>query len=291
MLKLLSEAAPAKINLWLRVVGRRPDGYHELDSIFMPIPICDRVGLGLRPATSAAVWLRCDQPGVGPESSNLAVRAAHAFMNEFGVSAELMIDLHKVIPAGAGLGGGSSDAGAVLRMMARLFGISDYARLAKAALTLGADVPFFLAPTTARVRGIGELIERLDGLSSLNLVVAVPPINVSTAEVFKHLSRDQWSGPSRDEDQDEMIAGRNIPALLINDLAPIAMALWPEIRVLKAILEECGATGVSMSGSGGAVFGIFASEHAMKEAALALKRQHPPSRVFTVNPAIAIEID
>ncbi len=291
MLKLLSEAAPAKINFWLRVVGRRPNGYHELDSIFMPIPICDRVGLGLRPATSAAVWLRCDHPGLGPESSNLAVRAAHAFMNEFGVSAEVMIDLHKVIPAGAGLGGGSSDAGAVLRMMTRLYGISDHARLARAALTLGADVPFFLAPATARVRGIGELIERLDGLPALNLVVAVPPINVSTADVFKRLSRDQWSGRARKEDQDEIIAGRLTPTLLINDLAPVAMTLWPEIRALKATLEECGASGVSMSGSGGAVFGVFASRRAMREAALALKCQQPSSRVFAVAPHSALEID
>ena len=143
MVKLLSELAPAKINLFLRVTARRADGYHELDSIFAPVSLYDRVNLELRLSPNCAVLLRCDHTNLGPDDDNLAVRAARAFMHEFGLIAEVMIDLHKEIPVGAGLGGGSSDAGAVLRMMARLTRIEDPLRLAAIALRLGADVPFF----------------------------------------------------------------------------------------------------------------------------------------------------
>src|ERR1700732_4035054 len=120
MVKLFSAFAPAKINLFLRVTGRRADGYHELDSIFIPISISDRVTIEIRPAAVSTVSLRCDLPSLGDPESNLATRAARAYLDEFGISAQVMIDLRKVIPVGAGLGGGSSDAGTVLRMMASM---------------------------------------------------------------------------------------------------------------------------------------------------------------------------
>ncbi|MGH7881030.1 MAG: 4-(cytidine 5'-diphospho)-2-C-methyl-D-erythritol kinase, partial [Candidatus Binataceae bacterium] len=199
MVKLLSELAPAKINLFLRVTGRRADGYHALDSIFAPVSLYDRVAIAVRPAPNSAVSIRGDLAELDPGEQNLAVRAAHAFIGEFGLAAEVMIDLHKQIPVGAGLGGGSSDAGAVLRMLARLGGIADRARLAAVALRLGADVPFFLDPMPARVRGIGERIEPLRSFPPLALVIAVPPVAVSTAVVFKLLHREHWSGPAPDQ--------------------------------------------------------------------------------------------
>jgi 4-diphosphocytidyl-2-C-methyl-D-erythritol kinase len=290
MLKLLSEATPAKINLWLRITGRRLDGYHELDSVFIPIPLWDRVGLGMRLGHAPAVWLRCDHLGLGPESANLAVRAAHAFMDEFGTNAEVMVDLHKKIPAGAGLGGGSSDAAAVLRMMARLCGISDQARLGRTALKLGADVPFFLDPAPARVQGIGEQIEKIEFRLPLNLVVAVPPINVSTAQIFGRLPREGWSGAASDGDLYELAAGRVNQAMLVNDLAPVAIELYPAIGSLITAIRQVGATDASMSGSGGAAFGIFASESAVREAGCKVKERHPSARVFAVFPGSAVEV-
>src|SRR5579864_5460686 len=114
MITRLGTRAPAKINLFLRVTGRRTDGHHELDSLFVPVALSDQIELALEPAPATSVSLQCDAEGLGPAERNLAVRAAHAFLDEFGTLAAVTIDLRKSIPAGAGLGGGSSDAGAVL---------------------------------------------------------------------------------------------------------------------------------------------------------------------------------
>ncbi|HLW71993.1 MAG TPA: 4-(cytidine 5'-diphospho)-2-C-methyl-D-erythritol kinase [Candidatus Binataceae bacterium] len=280
MVKLLSELAPAKINLFLRVTGRRADGYHELDSLFAPISLYDRVSLAIRPAPQCAISLRCEHTNLGPDDDNLAVRAARAFMTKFGLTAEVMIDLHKEIPVGAGLGGGSSDAGAVLRMMARLTRIEDPARLAAIALRLGADVPFFLDPAPARVRGIGERIEPLAGFTPLVLLIAVPPVAVSTAAVFQLLAREGWSGPAPNHIIEAAIAGRLSSDVLINDLAAPAMTAWPEIARLKSLLEQLGALGAAMSGSGGAVFGIFPTAADASHAAEQLRVQAPRAKVF-----------
>src|ERR1022692_3354558 len=122
MVKLLAEDACAKINLFLRVTGRRADGYHQLDSIFVPVSISDRITIEIRPTPAAMVSLRCDLPSLSDPESNLAMRAARAYLREFGISAQARIELRKAIPVGAGLGGGSSDAGTVLRMMTSMIG-------------------------------------------------------------------------------------------------------------------------------------------------------------------------
>jgi 4-diphosphocytidyl-2-C-methyl-D-erythritol kinase len=285
MVRLLAEFAPAKINLFLRVVGRRPDGYHELDSIFVPISLCDHVAIEVRPSQAVSISLAM-RSGVGDIPSNdrnLAWRAAAAMMKEFGLAAQVLIDLHKEIPAGAGLGGGSSDAGAVLRMMAALYQIGDRERLAKAAAGLGADVPFFLDPRPARVGGIGERIAPLDSMPMLHLVVAAPPDEVSTAEVFAALTPDDWSGAAPDADVRAIASGRFEASALVNDLEPVAIRLCPEIRRLKAILQELGASAAAMTGSGGAVFGIFPSAESAVRAAEAGRIRAPESRFIAAS--------
>ena len=170
MVKLLAEPAPAKINLFLRVVGRRADGYHELDSVFVPVSLCDQVRVEIRveprSAADTTIALHCDRDDLPAGEKNLAWRAADAFLREFGAEIhrprQVAIDLRKEIPIGAGLGGGSSDAGAVLRMMAALCRVDDPSRLARVALALGADVPFFLDPHVAHVGGVGERIAPLE---------------------------------------------------------------------------------------------------------------------------------
>ena len=206
MVKLLAEPAPAKINLFLRVVGRRADGYHELDSVFVPVSLCDQVRVEIRveprSAADTTIALHCDRDDLPAGEKNLAWRAADTFLGEFGAEIhrprEVAIDLRKEIPIGAGLGGGSSDAGAVLRMMAALCRVDDPSRLARVALALGADVPFFLDPHVAHVGGVGERIAPLEIAASgeraplwrtlLWMVIAVPPVEVSTKEVFRALS-------------------------------------------------------------------------------------------------------
>jgi 4-diphosphocytidyl-2-C-methyl-D-erythritol kinase len=283
MVKLLSESAPAKINLFLRVIGRRLDGYHELDSIFVPVSLYDRIEMELRPASSAAVRFFCDLDGVPGDERNLAFRAACEFLNEFGLRAEVLIKLHKEIPAAAGLGGGSSDAGAVLRMMAELCRIKQPAPLLALATRLGADVPFFLAPAASRVRGIGEQLEPLGRIEIPFLLIAVPPIPVRTAAVFQDLAPENRSGPAPDRDVLDILQGRIDRHQLVNDLERVAVAKWPEIGELKRWLEALGARAAGMSGSGGSVFGIFNSREQVSAAGREIVHRAPRVRTFNVS--------
>jgi 4-diphosphocytidyl-2-C-methyl-D-erythritol kinase len=280
MVKLLRELAPAKINLFLRVTGRRPDGYHELDSVFVPISIYDRVDIEVRPARSASVQLSCDSGAIPADARNLAFQAAREFLSQFDVHAEVMIQLHKEIPAGAGLGGGSSDAGAVLRMMAGLCGVARSEPLEMVAARLGADVPFFLNPLPSRVRGIGERCQPLAGMERLLFVIAVPPIEVRTALVFQDLQPKHWSGPA--PELDLFVNGRGSIGReqLVNDLEQVAIPKWPQIGQLKQLFEALGARGASMTGSGGAVFGIFDSSDRASRACREVINHMPDVRVF-----------
>jgi 4-diphosphocytidyl-2-C-methyl-D-erythritol kinase len=284
MVKLLAERAFAKINLFLRVTGRRADGYHALDSIFVPVSISDRITIESRPAATSSVTLRCNIAALADAQSNLAARAAREFVREFEISAQVMIDLQKTIPAGAGLGGGSSDAGTVLRMLAATMLSKAHAsidRLRAIAVGLGADVPFFLDPRPSRVTGIGERIEVLNSFPTLPMVIAVPPMEVPTASVFKMLKRESWSGPAAARDIEEILVGEISAKHLVNDLEAPAIEVYPQIAHLKALLQDCGAIASSMTGSGGAVFGIFLDASGAERAADALRLRAPEARVFT----------
>jgi len=275
MVKLISAFAPAKLNLYLRVTGRRADGYHELDSIFVPIAIGDRIALETRPSSSCLVRLHGTFGSLPTDERNLAVRAARDFLAEFGITAEVLIELRKSIPAGAGLGGGSSDAATVLRLMAALYRIDEPERLARVAVKIGADVPFFLNPVTARVTGIGDRIAPLGMMAPLALVIAIAPVEVPTAEVYRDLKREHWSGPASNKDVGEVMAGHTSEHLYVNDLARVAMVRWPEVAQTKAQLEELGARVASMTGSGAGVFGIFASAAKAEIAAAEMRRRNP----------------
>jgi 4-diphosphocytidyl-2-C-methyl-D-erythritol kinase len=276
---------PAKINLFLRITGRRPDGYHELDSLFLPISLFDRITVATAQAPVAVVSIRCNWREIPLDSRNLAVRAAQLFMTEAQLSARIDIDLHKEIPAGAGLGGGSSDAGAVLRALALLYGFDDRAILHHLALKIGADVPFFLDPRPARVGGIGERITYLSGAFPLYLVIGVPPVAVPTAEIYRHLEQTHWSGHVAIEMPATFDARTISPELLINDLETVAAARYPQIGKVKVILQGLGASGVAMSGSGGAVFGLFPSAEEASKGALEAASKMPQTLFFAVGVA------
>ena len=176
--------APAKINLGLRIVGRREDGYHLLESLFVPIDLADRVAIEPRETGDLEFHLESDAPGVPVDGSNLAARAARAFLGAAGIEAGLRLVLEKQIPVGAGLGGGSSDAAAVLRGLARIYpdAISPL-ELRDLALRLGADVPYFLDPKPALVTGIGEEIEPLPGIPAFSLLLVYPGVPLATSDV------------------------------------------------------------------------------------------------------------
>src|SRR5262245_56190362 len=171
----LALEAPAKVNLGLRIVGRRTDGYHELESLFAPIDLADAIALQIESSRAVEVVLAItgEAGGAPPGDANLAVRAARAFLARSGIAARVAIGLTKRTPVPAGLGGGSSDAAAVLRGLAQAFpaALQDE-ELEEIALGLGADVPFFLDPGPAWVTGIGERREPVGGLPSLALLLA-----------------------------------------------------------------------------------------------------------------------
>jgi 4-diphosphocytidyl-2-C-methyl-D-erythritol kinase len=283
MVTELSGRACAKINLFLRVTGRRSDGYHELDSVFLPVSLADEIRLEIRSADEPSVAVKCNLPELARGQNNLAARAARSFMSEFDLIGEVLIDLKKHIPLGAGLGGGSSDAATVLCMMAAAAQLADEAassRLRRIALSLGADVPFFLDPRPSRVTGIGEWIAPLEGVPTMPIVIAVPPFEVSTAAIFGALEPSAWSGAAPDAHIEAIGRGDISPELAVNDLAAVAMAQFPEIRRLKGLLEDSGARAAQMSGSGGAVFGVFDSSDEAESGAIKIRRRAPFATVI-----------
>jgi 4-diphosphocytidyl-2-C-methyl-D-erythritol kinase len=251
-------------------VGRRPDGYHELESLFLPLDLKDELEISVTPSTRDRVELQLDDgsPGVPGGVGNLAWQAAARFLAAAGLQREIGIRLRKRIPAAAGLGGGSSDAAAVLLGLDRLLpGVLEPAALRELALGLGADVPFFLDPRPALVRGVGELCEPLAfPWPAQTLLLANPGRSLSTVEVFGAYdavvaAASSCEGPPLAERV--RVAASNpeaLPALLENDLEDAALGLCPEIASLREGLREAGAQAVGLSGSGATVFGVFPDE-------------------------------
>lgn len=273
--------APAKVNLCLRVVGRRADGYHLLDSIFAAIDLTDRVLISVSDLCSPKetdVDVRCAYPGVPTDTTNLAARAAVKLLEECGLGAKITIGIDKQIPPGAGLGGGSSNAASVLRCLNTILRLNvSEKRLHEMALQLGADVPFFLTGGCARVRGIGEDIEPVRGWPGLALVVAIPPVAVSTAWAFRG-----YSGAFADgAEEPSMMASGVEPhaALLLNDLEKVVLVTYPEIAHVKLGLLEAGASAAVMSGSGAAVVALVPPSMSPQAVAEAFSSRHPGVRV------------
>ncbi len=257
---ILNIQAPAKINLWLEVIRKREDGYHDLSSLMLPVSVFDQVSLRIRPE-GGPVTLSCGSPEAPSDERNLAWKAADLFRSTSGIDAGIHIDLEKRIPSGAGLGGGSSDAGSILAALNAHFGkpIADK-ELEKLACGIGADVPFFLHSRPALATGIGERLEFAGGVPAFPLLLIKPPINVPTAWVYRNLKltrglpqitlSDLNAQPLRFED------------FIANDLESVTVSAHPVIAELKDWLLGHGALAASMSGSGPTVFGIFPSNGA-----------------------------
>lgn len=272
-------AAPAKVNLGLRVTGRRADGYHELRSLFVPLDLCDEVELAVEPAAAACVSFELvgDSGPVDAQvprgAENLAARAAEGFLRAAGLPARVAIRLTKRIPAAAGLGGGSSDAGAVLRGLCELLpGALAGPALGELALRLGADVPYFLDPRPADVSGIGERIRPRSGVPSLALVLLKPVVGLSSAEVFRAYDDDALRGSAAAPPGglDDALTRRDPPPTLpppalagsaaldlANDLEPVALRLCPPLARLREALRATGARAVGMTGSGPTLYGVY----------------------------------
>jgi 4-diphosphocytidyl-2-C-methyl-D-erythritol kinase len=276
----------AKLNLALDLLGLREDGFTELSTVFQSIELHDRIDLAQGVAGSGgAITLVVHDAGVGldlgPADENLCWRAAHCWKEATGCDRSLAIDLHKAIPVGAGLGGGSSDAAAVLWGLQALTGTPDDATLGGLARRLGADVPYFLSLGTALGLGRGDLIQELPDLPRFPLVLARVGPPLSTAAVFA-AARGALTPSQRPPKitrllQDWAAEARGLPPLG-NDLTPAAVAIRPEIERMLTRLRAAG--GVSeMSGSGCVVFSLFETDCAADRAAAELRRGEPDAWV------------
>lgn len=251
----------AKINLFLHVLGRRDDGFHELETLFHEIDLCDAITL----REAARTEIRCSDPSIPADESNLAWKAWSALASRFDV-APVRIDIDKRIPAGGGLGGGSSNAAAVLRGLVTMFDLPVEERdLATIALEIGSDVPFFLVGGCALASGRGERLMRLRTRLEWPVLLAFPGVPVSTPAAFAKLHETSWSEhmstPVGVERVETALAAGAAELFRIsgNDLEPPAFSLAPPVEAAVRQLADAGADLVRMSGSGSTVFAVFES--------------------------------
>jgi 4-diphosphocytidyl-2-C-methyl-D-erythritol kinase len=273
--------APAKINIRLRVVGKRKDGYHLLDTIMVPVSLYDDIEIRRfkaldrkTPHVGARIEVTCDHPSVPSGEKNLVYQAARALLRKQDIDTRLRIRIRKRIPVGAGLGGGSSDAAATLVGLNRFFklGLSNRS-LKKLAMGIGADVPFFLACKPARARGIGERLTFLQKFPRFWLVILYPGIEVSTAWVYGNYRRTLTKSSVNTSIISSLRSCKTIAAMMVNDLETVTLRRYPVIELLKEQLVRHGAAGVLMSGSGSSVFGLFESKVKAQRAFVRLRKK------------------
>ncbi len=283
---MLTLRAPAKLNLYLRVLGRRPDGYHELDTLFERIDLADELTFAPQPD---GLHLTCSDSSLSCGEDNLVLQAARLLQQVTGHHGGAVMHLAKRIPIAAGLGGGSSDAAATLVGLNQVWHLGlDQAALTGLGARLGADVPFFLQPAPfAIARGRGDVCEPLPVTCRLAHVLAIPAARVSTSEVYA----TGHFGLTPDTPSSSIVAHalRNGPALaglaegLWNDLEPEAIRRCPSSASCQVVLRELGCLGARVTGSGPAVFGLCRDvAHAHEVAAHVRERLTVPLRLEIV---------
>jgi 4-diphosphocytidyl-2-C-methyl-D-erythritol kinase len=261
--EIITLPAFAKINLGLRVLGRRADGYHEIRTVFQTVTLHDT--LSFEPAPGGRLELACTDPTIPTDESNLVLRAASLLRERRGVSRGARARLEKSIPAGGGLGGGSSDAAAALLALNYLWNLAADAReLSELGARLGADVPFFLTGGTALGTGTGTDIKPLEDAPKRRLVVVTPSVRVSTAEAYKALSAPALT---KADGVDNLSVSRteadfpdSLCDVMSNDFEAVVVRLHPEVGRARDALLGAGAVQASLSGSGSSVYGVFENE-------------------------------
>lgn len=264
-MKKLSVKAPAKINLALDVLHKRQDGFHEVEMVMTNVDLADRLELTELPYND--IILESTSGFVPDDRRNLAYQAAALLKERFSIKKGISIKIDKQIPVAAGLAGGSSDAAAALRGLNEIWDIGlSYDELAELGAEIGSDVAFCVYGGTALAKGRGEIIKPIDAPPPCWVILAKPSIGVSTADVYKKLNTTKMVHPDIDgmvravEEKDyDMICGK-----LGNVLEDVTLQLHPEVRQIKEKMQQLGADGVLMSGSGPTVFGLTKHESRMQ---------------------------
>ena len=262
--------APAKINLFLHVLRKRADGYHDIFSLMQKISLYDELIFSPCPQN---IILECPGTNLPTNENNLIVRAAKAVFDYCDYRSGIKITLHKRIPMTAGLGGGSSDAATTLMALNKVCSLNlKKTELLKIGAKLGADVPFFLFGNEALTSGIGDRLKHLNPLPPLNLLLIKPPFELSTKMVYQNLNlrltrgKNNYSIP-------RILDLSDIVHLLHNDLESVSLKMHPELVDLKKMLLSHGALGALMSGSGPTVFGIFRNGQEAEKALEVIKKE------------------
>jgi 4-diphosphocytidyl-2-C-methyl-D-erythritol kinase len=244
----------AKINLGLEIVGKRPDGYHDIRTLFQTISLADEIEF--EPAPDGVLELSGDDPSIAWDRTNLVHRAGRLLRDTAGTAKGANIAVRKSVPAGRGLGGGSSNAAATLLALNGLWGLALGAReLARLARGLGADVPFFLKGGLCLGEEIGDRLTPLPDLSPLACLVVFPPFSISTPSVYAGIDRALTS-PGKGSKIMRFLESGDF-GLLENDLERVILRAYPELERWKTFFREQGALVSQVSGSGSAVYGLF----------------------------------
>jgi len=265
---MIRKDSPAKVNLILRVLGRRPDGYHEIESLMQKISLHDELRFTLR---EKGIRIRCPGTSLPEDENNIVHRAAAALLSRLSRSAGVEITIRKKIPVAAGLGGGSSNAAATLCALNELFSLHlTKEELMDIGRTLGADVPFFIFADAAWAFGIGERLYPAERLPKMWFVLANPGFEVSTKTVYETLNL-ALTKEKRKDSIHRFYTVSELAGALRNDLEGVTLNLHPELREVKDLFVKLGALGSLMSGSGPTLFGLFDSERKASRAEEALR--------------------
>ena len=271
----------AKVNLSLRILGKRPDNYHEIQTVLQTVSLHDT--LSFLATLNGPVAFTCDNPSIPVDDNNLVVKAAKALREKFQVTGSCQIHLTKHIPVQAGLGGGSSNAAITILALTRLWNLPvNSPDLLEMAGTLGADVPFFIEGGCAMATGIGTTLTPLPDLPQLPILIVSPAVSVSTATAYQALK----AAALTTSNSVSRLAISRTQALfsdskqwvlcdhLANDFERVIFDISPEIRRVKEAMIQAGARCALLAGSGSSVFGIFDSDEVLRSAAQALKQEN-----------------
>ena len=273
----------AKINLFLAIEGRRLDGYHDLRSVMHTVPFGDRLYISHEPWGKPGVVLETNNPNLPIDGRNLVAQAANLICQHYDIREPIHIRIHKRIPVGAGLAGGSANAAAALHGLNNLFKLNiPMAKLMEMGKTLGADVPFCLLGGTALAEGIGDELTPLTPHPACTFVLACPPIHISTPKIFKRLTRG-YQNPDFEAFMEAYQTQdiKRIAQACGNAFTSVTGGLHPQIYTVMDALKAYGALGVSMTGTGSAVFAYFSPKKAALSACKALQQTYQHIRFFT----------
>jgi len=276
----LEKPSPCKVNLLLNILGKRPDGFHELETVMHPVPLYDRL---IFQRAGKGIQLTCSEPTLPSDSSNLVYRAAETFLKTANISDGVRLHLEKRIPMAAGLGGGSGNAATTLMGLNEMFGYPLAAsQLEFIAASLGSDIPFFLQNKPALATGRGEKIEPLDFFSALRgtaVLLIHPGFGIATAWAYQQLANFPKALNGQPGRAEKLIKNlqtidlRTVASQFYNSLEAPALEKYPLLAIFQEFLRENGAAGTLMSGSGSTTFAVVHNEAAAEQLAESFRKK------------------